>query len=128
MRDPVRPWKGDPRLRVLVLAGKQAYVDAGIEVHYEASVTGFDPKAHTVSVSDGPAVRYDQLVLATGFNYADPGVPGTDLTGLYYVKNIRAAWSGTRSSIQSSGRWSSRLHRSASRWSPHSLTAASTRT
>jgi NADH oxidase (H2O2-forming) len=80
-----------PDFESLFLAGKQAYVDAGIDVHYEASVTGFDPKAHTVSVDDGPPVRYDQLVLALGFNYAEPGVPGTDLTGLYYVKNIRAA-------------------------------------
>ena len=45
-----------PDFESLFLAGKQAYVDAGIEVHYEASATGFDPKAHTVSVSDGPAV------------------------------------------------------------------------
>ena len=29
--------------------------------------------------------------MATGFDYADPGVPGTDLEGLYYVKNIRRA-------------------------------------
>ena len=30
-------------------------------------------------------------MLATGFHYADPGVPGGDLEGLYYVKNIREA-------------------------------------
>ena len=34
---------------------------------------------------------FDRLVVATGFDYADPGVPGTDLGGLYYVKNIRRA-------------------------------------
>jgi NADH oxidase (H2O2-forming) len=36
-------------------------------------------------------VPFDRLIVATGFDYADPGVPGTDLTGLYYVKNIRRA-------------------------------------
>ena len=36
-------------------------------------------------------VGYDKLIVATGFDYADPGVPGTDLGGLYYVKNIRRA-------------------------------------
>ncbi len=30
-------------------------------------------------------------MIATGFNYADPGIPGGDLGGLYYVKNIRRA-------------------------------------
>jgi NADH oxidase (H2O2-forming) len=36
-------------------------------------------------------VSYDRLVLATGWDYADPGVPGGNLDGLYYVKNIRRA-------------------------------------
>ncbi|MCA1697102.1 MAG: FAD-dependent oxidoreductase, partial [Actinobacteria bacterium] len=36
-------------------------------------------------------VSYDTVVVATGFDYADPGVPGGDLDGLYYVKNIRRA-------------------------------------
>ena len=34
---------------------------------------------------------WDRLVIATGFDYADPGVPGGHLEGLYYVKNIRRA-------------------------------------
>jgi NADH oxidase (H2O2-forming) len=44
-----------------------------------------------VSVAGGGKESWDALVLATGFNYADPGVPGVDLGGLYYVKNIREA-------------------------------------
>ena len=34
---------------------------------------------------------FENLFLATGFEYADPGVPGGDLGGIYYVKNIRRA-------------------------------------
>ncbi|MFC5996317.1 FAD/NAD(P)-binding oxidoreductase, partial [Pseudonocardia hispaniensis] len=75
----------------LILAGKQAYVDAGIDVHYETEVTAIDTAAKTVAVAGEGAVRYDRLVIATGFTYADPGVPGSDLDGLYYVKNIRRA-------------------------------------
>jgi NADH oxidase (H2O2-forming) len=75
----------------LILAGKQAYVDAGIDVHYETEVTGFDTAAKTVSVAGQGAVSYDNLVICTGFDYADPGVPGGELSGLYYVKNIRRA-------------------------------------
>ncbi|HME66400.1 MAG TPA: FAD-dependent oxidoreductase, partial [Streptosporangiaceae bacterium] len=41
--------------------------------------------------ADEGEVGYDKLIVATGFDYADPGVPGTDLGGLYYVKNIRRA-------------------------------------
>ncbi|MEK6439341.1 FAD-dependent oxidoreductase [Pseudonocardia sp. T1-2H] len=75
----------------LILAGKQAYVDAGIDVRYETEVTAIDTGARTVTVAGEGTVGYDNLIIATGFDYADPGVPGGDLGGLYYVKNIRRA-------------------------------------
>jgi NADH oxidase (H2O2-forming) len=79
----------------LFLADKQAYVQAGIDIHYETRVTALDLDAHVVHVQNKAGRRseapYDRLVLATGFDYANPGVPGIDLPGLYYVKNIRRA-------------------------------------
>jgi len=75
----------------LFLASKQAYVDAGIDVHYNAEVSSVDVARKVVHVAGVGEVSWDILVLATGFNYADPGVPGGDLGGLYYVKNIREA-------------------------------------
>src|SRR5881227_2777071 len=75
----------------LFLAGKEAYVQAGIDIHYERKVTGIDLARHQVTVEGDGEVGWDRLVIATGFDYADPGVPGSDLEGLYYVKNIRRA-------------------------------------
>jgi len=75
----------------LFLASKQAYVDAGIDVHYNANVTGIDVARKVVEVDGEGEVGWDSLVVATGFDYADPGVPGGELEGLYYVKNIREA-------------------------------------
>ncbi|HEY5834875.1 FAD-dependent oxidoreductase [Streptomyces sp.] len=75
----------------LFLASKQAYVDAGIDVRYRTEVTAVDLARRVVRVAGEGEVAWDRLVLATGFNYADPGVPGGDLGGLYYVKNIREA-------------------------------------
>jgi NADH oxidase (H2O2-forming) len=75
----------------LFLASKQTYIDQGIDIHYETEVTSIDTAAKTITLSTGEKDRYDSLVLATGFNYADPKVPGGDLGGLYYVKNIREA-------------------------------------
>jgi NADH oxidase (H2O2-forming) len=80
-----------PDFERLFLAGKQAYVDAGIDVHYETEVTAIDTAARTVTVAGEGTVPYDSLIIATGFDYADPGVPGGELGGLYYVKNIRRA-------------------------------------
>ncbi|WP_326644161.1 FAD-dependent oxidoreductase [Streptosporangium sp. NBC_01755] len=75
----------------LFMATKQHYVEQGIDIRYETTVAGIDVKAKTVTTTDGTVERYDSLVLATGFTYADPGVPGGDLGGIYYVKNIRQA-------------------------------------
>ncbi|MCW2788684.1 MAG: CoA-disulfide reductase [Aeromicrobium sp.] len=80
-----------PAFEDLFLATKQHYVDQGMDVRYETTVASIDVNAKTVTLEDGTVDRYDKLILATGFNYADPGVPGTDLSGLYYVKNIRQA-------------------------------------
>ncbi len=80
-----------PDFERLFLAGKQTYIDAGIDVHYSTAVTALDTAHKMVTVVGEGRVSYDTVVVATGFNYADPGVPGGDLGGLYYVKNIRRA-------------------------------------
>jgi len=80
-----------PDFERLFLATKEAYADQGIDIHYETRVTGFDPGRRVVSVAGEGEVGYDKLIVATGFDYARPGVPGEDLDGLYYVKNIRRA-------------------------------------
>ena len=75
----------------LFLAQKEAYVQAGIDVHYETRVNSIDLKRKVIDVVGEGEVSWDRLVIATGFDYGDPGVPGSDLAGLYYVKNIRRA-------------------------------------
>ena len=80
-----------PDFQSLFLATKEAYVEAGIDIHYNARVSGIDVHGKAAEVEGEGRVAWDTLVVATGFDYADPGVPGTDLGGLYYVKNIRRA-------------------------------------
>lgn len=80
-----------PDFQRLFLATRETYEKSGIDIRYETEVTGFDPGTKTVSVRGGDKAGYDQLIVATGFDYAPTGVPGADLGGLYYVKNIRRA-------------------------------------
>ena len=80
-----------PDFERLFLATREAYAGQGIDIHYETRVTGFSAEHKTVSVHGEGEIGYDRLIVATGFNYASPGVPGADLDGLYYVKNIRRA-------------------------------------
>ena len=80
-----------PSFEALFLATKEQYAEQGIDIRYETAVTSLDLDARTVQVAGQGAEPFDRLIVATGFDYADPGVPGTDLEGLYYVKNIRRA-------------------------------------
>lgn len=75
----------------LILQDKKFYEDAGFDIQYMTKVEGVDTAAQEINVAGEGAVHYDRLVLGTGWNYADPGVPGSDLAGLHYVKNIRRA-------------------------------------
>lgn len=87
----------------LFLATKEQYVKSGLDVHYETTVTAINPATKTITVSGEGEVSYDRLVIATGWDYADPGVPGGDLGGIYRVKNIRAAmeWDKVLDSVKS---------------------------
>ena len=80
-----------PDFQRLFLATKEAYAQQGIDIHYETRVMGFNTSAKTVAIEGKGDVPYDKLIVCTGFNYAPTGVPGADLGGLYYVKNIRQA-------------------------------------
>jgi NADH oxidase (H2O2-forming) len=75
----------------LFLAQKEAYEQAGIDVRYETRVNSIDLSRKVIDVAGEGEVHWDRLVVGTGFDYADPGVPGGHLEGLYYVKNIRRA-------------------------------------
>ena len=74
----------------LFLGTKQQYADQGIDIRYETRVSSLDLSARTVTVNGTPE-RFDALVLGTGWDYAVPDVPGNELSGLYYMKNIREA-------------------------------------
>src|SRR5918994_1428295 len=80
-----------PSFDALFLATKEAYVEQGIDIRYETRVGALDLNAGTVAVEGHGDIGYDRLIVGTGFDYADTGVPGSDLEGLYYVKNIRRA-------------------------------------
>jgi len=79
-----------PDFERLFLGTKQQYADQGIDIRYETRVSAYDTAAKTVTVAGQP-LPYDRLVVASGWNYGKPEVPGADLTGIYYMKNIREA-------------------------------------
>ncbi|MEO7006237.1 MAG: FAD-dependent oxidoreductase [Terrimesophilobacter sp.] len=75
----------------LILQGKEFYADRGFEIHYGTVVSRIDLANQTVEAPGQAPVHFDKLVLATGFQYERPNIPGADLDGLYYVRDIRDA-------------------------------------
>jgi NADH oxidase (H2O2-forming) len=75
----------------LILQGKEFYQEAGLNVRYETRVAKLDLQRRCVMIEGGEEVPFDRLIIATGFEYEPPHVPGSDLEGLHYVKNIRRA-------------------------------------
>jgi 3-phenylpropionate/trans-cinnamate dioxygenase ferredoxin reductase component len=64
------------------------YADHGVELQLGDAVTSLDPAARTVIATSGAELRYDKLLLATGSKPRRLEVPGADLDGVYYLRNV----------------------------------------
>ncbi len=79
-----------PNFDNLFLQTAEHYAKIGIDLRLKTKVTGIDLQERTVSVGS-EAFEWDRLVIATGFEYDEPDIPGIDLDNIWYVKNIRRA-------------------------------------
>ena len=64
------------------------YRDHKIELLKNSRVTSIDPKAKTVSLSDGQIKKYDRLLLATGAEPVRPPIPGAELGHVHYLRTL----------------------------------------
>jgi NADH oxidase (H2O2-forming) len=88
-----------PEFEDLFLSTVERYVDEeGLDMRMETVVTDIDIDRGTVTARNTHE-GFDRLILCTGFVWEQPDVPGANLEGLHYVKNIRR-WSSTRSSTR----------------------------
>jgi NADH oxidase (H2O2-forming) len=79
-----------PRFEDLFLSTVERYVADGLDMRMETVVTEIDLDRRVVTARNEHE-GFDQLVIATGFTWEKPDVPGANLDGLHYVKNIRGA-------------------------------------
>ena len=64
------------------------YAEQGVELRLGDAVASLDPAARTVISASGAYLRYDKLLLATGSKPRRLDVPGADLDGVYYLRNV----------------------------------------
>ena len=74
----------------LFLSTVERYVEDGLDMRMETTVTDIDLARGTVT-SRNTHEGFDKLAICTGWTWEKPTVPGSNLDGLHYVKDIRAA-------------------------------------
>jgi NADH oxidase (H2O2-forming) len=79
-----------PKFEDLFLSTVERYVADGLDMRMETTVTDVDLARGTVTARNTHE-GFDKLVICTGFVWEKPDVPGANLEGLHYVKDIRAA-------------------------------------
>ena len=79
-----------PKFENLFMSTVERYRDDGLDMRMETTITDIDLDRGTVTARNTHE-GFDKLILATGFPWEKPDVPGANLDGLHYVKDIRAA-------------------------------------
>ncbi|MDO8732554.1 MAG: FAD-dependent oxidoreductase [Actinomycetota bacterium] len=64
------------------------YAENEVELKRESEVVGVDAQAHIVTLSDGSTQLYDKLLIATGSIPRKLSIPGADLAGVFYLREI----------------------------------------
>ncbi len=81
--------KGDDPYDSAFPHDEQWYADNGVRLLLANPATSIDPEAHTVTLADGEIVGYDRLLLATGSTARRLDVPGADLEGVLYLRDMQ---------------------------------------
>ncbi|HSD76215.1 MAG TPA: FAD-dependent oxidoreductase [Solirubrobacteraceae bacterium] len=79
-----------PRFEDLFLSTVERYVEDGLDMRMETVITDLDLDRRTITARNQPE-GFDKLIVCTGFQWRRPDVPGSNLDGLHYVKDIRKA-------------------------------------
>jgi 3-phenylpropionate/trans-cinnamate dioxygenase ferredoxin reductase component len=80
--------KGNAERDSIFVHPESWYAEHDVELSLGDAVTSLDPAARTVTTSTGTQLRYDKLLLATGSTPRRLSVPGADLSGVYYLRNV----------------------------------------
>jgi 3-phenylpropionate/trans-cinnamate dioxygenase ferredoxin reductase subunit len=83
--------RGEAPFEKALLRPDGFFETAGIDTRFGVAATRVDAAARTVALTDGPAVRYDKLLIATGVRNRRPPIPGLDLENVFDLRSIADA-------------------------------------
>ena len=80
--------KGDDPYDSAYTHDAQWYADHDVELRLGTAATSLDVGAHTVTLDGGQVLGYERLLLATGSRPRTLDVPGADLDGVLYLREM----------------------------------------
>jgi 3-phenylpropionate/trans-cinnamate dioxygenase ferredoxin reductase subunit len=83
--------KGEADAASLALRPIEFYAETGIELILGVKALAIDPRAHVVDLSDGRALNYDKLIIATGASARALPIPGAELRGVLSLRSAADA-------------------------------------
>jgi 3-phenylpropionate/trans-cinnamate dioxygenase ferredoxin reductase component len=83
--------RGDEEVVKIFVHDANFYAEQGIELRTSTRVDAIDPAASEVILEGGERLPYDQLLLTTGAAPRRLTVPGADLPGIHYLRDLHDA-------------------------------------
>jgi 3-phenylpropionate/trans-cinnamate dioxygenase ferredoxin reductase subunit len=80
--------RGDEEAVKIFVHDEGFYAEHGIELRTSTRVTAVNPSASELVLDGGERVRYDKLLLTTGAAPRRLTVPGADLPGVHYLRDV----------------------------------------
>ena len=79
---------GEMELERLCIKPAHFYSDHDIQLLLATRVTAIQPDTRRLQLSNGKTLGYDKLLLTTGSRVRKLSIPGSDLAGIHYLRNI----------------------------------------
>jgi 3-phenylpropionate/trans-cinnamate dioxygenase ferredoxin reductase subunit len=80
--------RGELEREKLYLLPRDWYSENGVDLLLGRKAERLDASRHVVELDDGARIQFDRLLLATGGRVRRLEVPGADLEGIYYLRDI----------------------------------------
>lgn len=80
-----------PRSSPNLVLDAAAYKELGIEVRRSTEVIALDSKHQIAELASGERVKYDKALIATGASPTPLSIPGTNLSGVHYLRTFKDA-------------------------------------
>jgi 3-phenylpropionate/trans-cinnamate dioxygenase ferredoxin reductase component len=94
--------RGESAFEAALVAPAEAYAEQGIELITGTEAVSLESGEQRLGLSDGRALAYDRLLIATGADPRRPPIPGAELEGVHLLRTVDDS-AALRAAIEAGG-------------------------